>query len=47
MDYRRFVEPAPHLAVLLPSQPREDLKGLLRSLGLAIVWQDGKKFKDG
>ena len=46
MDYRRFTDPAPQLAVLLPSQPRQDLKALLADLGVALVWQDGNTFKN-
>jgi len=44
LDYSRFVEPAPRLAVLLPSMPREDLQEYLKSAGVDLVWRDGKKF---
>ncbi len=44
LDYRRFVQPAPRLAVLLPTEPREDLRELLKSAGVDIVWRQGKKF---
>ena len=47
MDYRRFVTPEPHLAVLLPSQPRRDLQALLESVGVRLIWHEGKTFKDG
>ena len=47
MDYRRFVDPAPQLAVLLPSLPREDLLRLLASVGVNVVWRDGDAFVDG
>lgn len=46
LDYSRFVAPAPRLAVLLPSEPREDLRELLRSAGVDVVWRNGKKFVD-
>jgi len=34
------------LAVLLPTEPREDLRELLKSAGVDIVWRQGKKFVD-
>jgi len=46
LDYSRFVEPKPRLAVLLPSRPREDLRELLRSAGVDLVWREGKRFLD-
>jgi hypothetical protein len=44
MDYRRFVEPPPRLAVLVPSQPREDLQSLLTDVGVNLIWRDGENF---
>ena len=44
MDYRRFVQPSPRLAVLLPSKPRDDLSDLLTGIGIGIVWRDGDGF---
>jgi hypothetical protein len=44
LDYRRFLEPAPRLAVLLPARPREDLRDLLESAGVNVVWREGKRF---
>ncbi len=44
LDYARFVEPAPQLAVLLPSQPREDLQELLVAVGVRLIWRDAKSF---
>jgi hypothetical protein len=44
LDYSRFVEPTPRLAVLLPSEPRRDLQELLRVAGVELVWRDGKRF---
>jgi hypothetical protein len=44
MDYRRFVQPPPRLAVLLPSKPRDDLSDLLAGIGIGLVWRDGEGF---
>jgi hypothetical protein len=44
LDYRRFVNPPPLLAVLLPSRPRGDLCDLLSSVGVGLVWREGRKF---
>ncbi len=44
LDYGRFVEPSAHLAVLLPSQPRHDLRELLKTAGVDVVWRNGQKF---
>jgi hypothetical protein len=46
LDYSRFLTPKPRLAVLLPSRPREDLQGLLKSAGVDFVWRERKKFVD-
>jgi hypothetical protein len=46
MDYRRFVQPSPRLAVLLPSKPRDDLRNLLTSVDVGIVWRDGNGFAE-
>ncbi len=46
LDYRRFIEPTPRLAVLVPTRPRADLKALLRSNDIACVWPDGVGFVD-
>ncbi len=46
LDYRRFIEPSPRLAVLLPSEPRADLAALLRSVNIDVVWRAGNKFID-
>ncbi len=46
MDYSRFVEPSPRLAVLLPSRPRDDLLNLLTSVGVGLVWRDGDGFTE-
>jgi hypothetical protein len=45
-DYSRFVDPAPQLAVLLPTRPRPDLEALLTTQGVAAVWPEGRAFAD-
>jgi hypothetical protein len=46
-DYRRFIEPRPSCAVLLPERPRPDLEALLSAEGLAVVWSvEGGTFAD-
>jgi hypothetical protein len=37
MDYRRFANADARLAILLPEEPREDLRNLLDSVGIAVV----------
>ena len=45
MDYRRHITPPnPALAVLLPEEPNEDLKALLDTLGIALVYREGAVF---
>lgn len=45
LDYRRHVVPPnPTLAVLLPSEPNDDLKELLSGLGIMLVYWDGTTF---
>jgi 5-methylcytosine-specific restriction protein A len=45
MDYRRHINPPnPALAVLLPEEPKEDLKALLDTLGIALVYREGAAF---
>ncbi|WP_329121033.1 restriction endonuclease [Streptomyces sp. NBC_01353] len=43
VDYSRFVKPTT-CAILLPSEPREDLIALAESQGCVAIWPDGKKF---
>ncbi len=45
LDYRRFIEPAPRLAVLLATVPRQDLQEYLQSAGVELAWREGKRFK--
>lgn len=44
IDYRRFVESSPKLAVLLPAEPRKDLQDLLHKAGVTPVWAAGSEF---
>jgi hypothetical protein len=44
LDYSRFVDSSPRMAVLLPSEPRHDLRLLLESADVEIVWREGRKF---
>jgi hypothetical protein len=46
LDYSRFVDPTPRLAVLLPSLPRPDLREYLKSAGVDLIWREGKRFLD-
>ncbi|MEU0845496.1 restriction endonuclease [Streptomyces sp. NPDC005962] len=43
-DYRRYIEPRPSLAVLLPSRPRQDLIDLCNVSGASVIWPDGEAF---
>jgi hypothetical protein len=47
-DYRRFIEDGQprHLAVLVPSQPREDLRALLASQDIAVIFPSSDGFED-
>lgn len=37
-DYRRYFDPRPALALLLPSEPADDLRHLLDELGIGLVY---------
>ena len=41
LDYRRFINPQPDLAILLPSQPTDDLANLLADLNITLIVDDG------
>jgi hypothetical protein len=45
-DYRRFINPPPTCAVLLPQQPRPDLAALLDAEDVVAIWQAGAGFQD-
>ncbi|GHB99374.1 restriction endonuclease [Streptomyces rochei] len=42
-DYGRFLD-AEHRAILVPSEPREDLRELVTSVGQAFIWPEGKGY---
>lgn len=44
-DYSRLMDPAPTRAILLPQEPREDLRDLIRAEGVALVWREDSKFR--
>ncbi|MHC3449708.1 restriction endonuclease [Streptomyces prasinus] len=44
MDYQRFIEPRPALAILVPSRPRADLIDLCRAVDIEVIWPDGEGF---
>lgn len=44
-DYRRHIRPEPaRLAILLPEAPEKDLRELIASVGIALVYEDGEDF---
>jgi 5-methylcytosine-specific restriction protein A len=44
-DYRRHVKPEPKaLAILLPEAPNEDLRNLIESVGISLVYEDNGEF---
>lgn len=47
-DYSRFMPEGElkHLALLLPSQPRPDLRNLLASQGIELIYPEGDEFRD-
>lgn len=45
-DYKRFIKPAPQLAVLLPSKPQQDLLALLADQTIGVIWSEGGGFMD-
>ncbi|MEV0440038.1 restriction endonuclease [Streptomyces spectabilis] len=38
LDYQRYIEPRPRLAILVPTRPREDLRDLCASLAIHTIW---------
>lgn len=46
LDYSRFLQPTPRMAVLLPALPREDLQAFLAQAGVDVIWREGKNFVD-
>jgi hypothetical protein len=47
LDYRRFIQPRPRLAVLLPERPDPDLEQLLLTVDVAVWFEDGEDFVHG
>ena len=45
LDYRRFEESPPRLAVLLPRQPVRDVIDLIRSVPASVVWRTENGFE--
>jgi hypothetical protein len=45
LDYRRYIETEPKLAVLTPTPVPSDMLELLDELGIGIVWQSGDGFE--
>ena len=45
-DYRRFINPAPTCAILLPQRPRPDLAALLEAEDVVAIWQACAGFED-
>jgi hypothetical protein len=45
-DYRRFRDPVPACAVLLPNRPRADVEELLGSAGISTIWKESSVFTD-
>jgi hypothetical protein len=47
LDYKRFIDPTPDLAVLLPDVPRPEITRLCDSVDIAVVWRShGGEFRD-
>ncbi|MCD0445229.1 hypothetical protein LO763_16565 [Glycomyces sp. A-F 0318] len=45
LDYRRHIDPAPAgLAILLPEAPGDDLRGLIASVGMSLVYEQNGVF---
>jgi hypothetical protein len=45
-DYRRFHQPSPRIAVLLPYKPGAERLDLLKSAGIEALWPYGEGFRD-
>jgi hypothetical protein len=46
LDYRRYMEPRPELALLLPMQLSADLAALPVEVGAAVIWSVDEGFTD-
>lgn len=47
-DYKRFIggKGPKHLAILVPTEPRKDLRDLLEDEGIAVIYRSGDGFED-
>jgi hypothetical protein len=43
-DYRRSIEPTPLLAILLPEAPKPDVRDLIESVGISLVYEANGSF---
>jgi hypothetical protein len=46
LDYRRFIDPPPARAVLVPHKPADDLIDLLAACDIGVIWRAGATFHD-
>ena len=46
-DYARLIEPPPRRVLLVPEEPRPDLKSLAESQGIEIAWPETSRHPDG
>lgn len=44
LDYRRYIDPRPSLALLVGNEPAQDMLRLLKELQITAIWQEGKTF---
>jgi len=44
LDYQRFIDPRPGLALLVPARPAVDLLSLLTELTIDAIWWEGSRF---
>ncbi len=45
LDYQRWVDPRPRLAILLPERPRDDLIHLIADCKIALIYRDDTEFR--
>jgi hypothetical protein len=46
LDYRRYIEPRPSLALLLPHELDSDLAALPRESNIDVIWEVDEGFMD-
>lgn len=44
LDYQRYLSPGPALAVLVPTEPSQDLARLPHVLGIDLIWEENEGF---